>query len=154
MKLSKMARALASAKRNSQRLREKAGQSASVMMESLEVGGSAFAIGVAQAYTGKTEIMGVPVGLGIGIACNLAAIMGAGGHENHLKNIGNGALAGYGAALGLQVGAQMKKPGAAVKVSGQDPVAELLSGGQGYEYEMAGPVVIEGEEEYEYAEAY
>lgn len=75
------------------------------VVRTIEVGGTAFAMGVMQGRTGGLEIFGVPAELLIGIGgCVGGYFDAAGKASDHLLNVGDGALAAYLATLGRGVG--------------------------------------------------
>jgi hypothetical protein len=107
---SKVQRALEAMKRNSARLREQSEKLVGTAMQAVEVGGTSFAFGYAhgrfQDETGEFGIGGVPYALAAGIGGHvLGFVMGANLSE-HMHNIGDGALAQYGAHLGMKLGSE------------------------------------------------
>lgn len=80
------------------------------IVRTVEVGGTAFAVGLLNGKTGGVEIMGVPLELGAGLALNVLGYMGAAGKmSDHLGNVGDGALASFAAMEGVKVGLQWKE---------------------------------------------
>lgn len=100
---------LESIKRRIANIREQAEQTTERLVQTAEVSGAAFAMGVLQGKTGGVSVFGVPLELGLGLGLNAFALLGgAGKHSNHLNNVANGCLAAYAATLGRGVGATWK----------------------------------------------
>lgn len=138
--LNKMKARIEGFRKATARAREKAGEATQTIVASAEIGGAAFLHGLATGRYGeeKLKIAGVPLGLGLGVGANVLALVGVGrGMEDHLRNLGNGALAGYLSNLGLRTGAKLKsEAGVSGELPGDDAVMQLLtpgsvSGGEG-----------------------
>lgn len=79
------------------------------VVRTMETGGMAFGLGLANGRYGSTEIAGMPLELLAGAGLNIAGYLGLGGkYSDHLNNLGDGALASYLTILGVQTGAEMK----------------------------------------------
>lgn len=87
------------------RVKEKADKTVQQVVRTGELGGTAFAFGIVNGRWQSPELLGVPVDLGTALLAHGAAFMGIA--EEHLHNIGDGALASYLTALGQGVGVKM-----------------------------------------------
>jgi len=109
------------AKKAISRVRERAEEATQRVVDSVEVTGAAFAMGLIQGKTGGVEVMGVPLELGGGLALEFLAFTGmAGKATDHLANFGNGMLAAYACTVGRGVGQSWEQTG---KLGGQSPKA-------------------------------
>lgn len=124
------------------RLREKAGETVTTVVEAAEVSGAALALGYlagkrAKDGNGQMHIFGVPLDLGVGVVAHIMALMGVGGAEEHFRAIGHGGLATYFSTLGFNTGKTGSLPKAlsgdgpaqlpGARVSGQSLTAEDLA---------------------------
>lgn len=94
---------------STKKARQKAGEVVQEVVRTAEVGGAAFALAYIdgkRAREGKPhlDIFGVPGTLAVGVGAKVAALMGVGGAEEHVKAIGDGALAAYFANVGFTAG--------------------------------------------------
>jgi hypothetical protein len=96
------------------KVKAQAEHTAEKAIRTVEMGAMAFGLGVVQGRTatpekpGGIEIMGMPLELILGAGLNLAGYFGVGGkHSDHLNNLGDGALAAWLTAAGVQIGVQM-----------------------------------------------
>ena len=90
-------------------LREKGEQVTEQVVRTLEVSGSAFALGVVGGSNvfANGEIFRIPLELFAGLGFHALRLLGLGGkHGEHLSNFGDGGLASYAYTLGRGVGAQ------------------------------------------------
>jgi hypothetical protein len=90
-------------------LREKGEQVTEQVVRTLEVSGSAFALGVIGGSNvfANGEIFKIPLELFAGLGFHALRLLGLGGkHGEHLSNFGDGGLASYAYTLGRGVGAQ------------------------------------------------
>jgi hypothetical protein len=126
----------------SARVREKAGETVETIVRTAEVSGAAFLFGLGNMYfaaekDGKLlppSMMGVPIDLLGGALAHVGAFMGVGGKaEDHLRALGDGALAVYFASLGRGVGYKAKKDGWASLAN-----KTLREGGSGVPHRLAG----------------
>jgi hypothetical protein len=79
------------------------------LVQSVEIGGAAFALGIINGRFDAPEPMGVPLDLGTGVALHLLGFLGVGGKfTEHLHNFADGALASYLVTLGFSVGGKMR----------------------------------------------
>lgn len=74
-------------------------------VQTVEVGGGAFACGVAKGRYGSVEVLGLPVDLLAGAGGHLLGFLGGGKYAEHIHNLSDGALASYLTTLGQGVGA-------------------------------------------------
>ena len=89
-------------------IREKAKEATENLVETIEVTGAAFAMGVLNGKTGGIEVVGVPIELGAGLGLVGLSFLGvAGNASNHLHQLGNGCLAAYATIVGRGVGLSM-----------------------------------------------
>lgn len=90
-------------------MRDKAESMTMQLVQTMEVGGTAFGFGILQGRTGGVEVIGVPVDLGAAFLLHLGGYVGAAGEAStHLHNIGDGAAASYLNTLGVGIGARMR----------------------------------------------
>lgn len=90
-------------------MRDKAESMTMQLVQTMEVGGTAFGFGILQGRTGGVEVIGVPVDLGAAFLLHLGGYVGAAGEaSSHLHNIGDGAAASYLNTLGVGIGARMR----------------------------------------------
>lgn len=81
------------------------------VVQTLEVSGGAFTVGMVDGYFNGVEFLGIPLGLVVGGgahvlgACDVA--------PEHLHNIGDGSLGAYFTSLGLGLGEDMRRKNAA-----------------------------------------
>jgi hypothetical protein len=88
-------------------LREKGEAMTESVVRTLEVSGSAFALGAIQGAKvfANGEIFKVPLELAAGLGFHALRLLGLGGkHGEHLSNFGDGGLASYAYTLGMGVG--------------------------------------------------
>ena len=97
-------------------VREKAEETAMVVVRSATVSGTAFLFGLTRGrfideQTGKpgVEIFGVPVELVAAAGFHVLGFMGSDKYGQHLHNFGDGALAAYTVGLGIDVGTRMRQ---------------------------------------------
>lgn len=107
------------------------------LVQTLEVGAGALAVGVASGRYGALQIAGsapIPLDLAGGIAGHALAFFGlAGKYSEHLHNFSDGVLAGYLTKWGIGFGTEMRRKAGlppAMTVAGEE--AGLL-GGRGVE---------------------
>lgn len=112
--LSRANEALARMQARVKSVQTKAEEMTGHVVQSAEVSGAAFALGLIGGKYGTVEVLGVPLELAVGVGLNLAAhAKVAGNSSEHLHNFGDGALAVYFATLGRGVGRQMGLPAGA-----------------------------------------
>lgn len=123
---------------STKRAREKAGELVESVVTAGEVSGTAFAIGFWEGRIQKPEdfeVFGVPIPLAAGLAAHTFAMLGVGrGMENHLRSVGNGALAAHLNGIGRKLGQRAKI--AAPAVAGELPGASMNRQGAGITEEM------------------
>lgn len=74
-------------------------------VQTVEVGGSAFAAGVIKGRYGSIEVMGLPMDLLAGAGGHVLGFLGGGKYAEHIHNFSDGMLASYLTTLGTGVGA-------------------------------------------------
>lgn len=89
------------------RTKEMAHATVKTAVDTVEVGGAAFAFGVINGRMGGVEFVGMPLDLVAALACHGFAFLLDGEYAEHLHNFGNGALATYLATMGASVGHEM-----------------------------------------------
>ena len=90
------------------------------VVTTVEVGASAFGLGIVQGRYGPRDIMGVPVDLAAAVGLHGLALMGVGGEmTGHMQNFGNGALASYLNTVGRGLGIGMAQETPAAESSGR-----------------------------------
>lgn len=98
----------------------------------VEIGGAAFAWGVAKGKTGGIDFLGVPLDLWAGLGLNALGFVGVGGHYgDHLHNLGNGSLASFMTTLGAQIGDDWRLKGGGQKKIDKAGVKGRLDGHRG-----------------------
>jgi hypothetical protein len=113
--------------------REKADLIVERAVQTVEIGASAFGMGVLMGKVKDHEVsvLGVPVDLGVGLGLNLLGYLGVGGkYVDHLHNLGNGSLAHYLGKVGFKVGEKWQSGGGG-KQLGSSTKGELASGQTG-----------------------
>lgn len=96
------------------------------VVRTAEVGGAAFAFGVANGYTGGVEVLGIPLDLGLGVLGHVGGFLVGGDVSNHVHSISDGAIASYATVSGIGIGAKMKerqRAAAAAPAGGSPPAA-------------------------------
>lgn len=127
--IAKLQHKLAVARKSTARAREKAGELMETALETGLTGGMALALGVwsrSSPSSFKDLGFGVPAPLAIGIAAHAASMFGVGrGMEQHVRSLGNGAIAAHLFSVGQDmVAAKASAP----QVSGVGPsTADLLN---------------------------
>lgn len=90
--------------------KEKGEEVVGSVVQTAEVGATAFAFGYARGRYGETNVMGVPIDLGAGAATHLGAFFGLfGKYAEHAHNLADGAIAEYLAVKGAIVGDKMRQ---------------------------------------------
>lgn len=92
-------------------------------VQTLEIGATAFALGVAKGRYGPVDIAGIPVDLGMALGLHAVAFVSDSEMSDHMHSFANGAMASYLADLGGRIGAKM-----ALKAASPEP-GEEMSGG-------------------------
>jgi len=109
-------------KRRVSNMRQKAEETTKKVVRTAEVGAAAFGMGLLQGRTQGVEILGVPLELGAGLVLNVLGMMdAAGGHSEHLTNLGDGCVAAYAATLGRGVGVTMREKSGSMNQSASLP---------------------------------
>lgn len=106
-KLEAMARSAQKLAKRVASAREEGEKVAGKILDSVETGGTAAALGYAHfAYgkNGELSMVGVPADLAVAVAGHVAAFA-VGKHERHLENIANGAFALWAGRYGMKLGA-------------------------------------------------
>jgi hypothetical protein len=100
---SKAERMITRAKHITEKSEEAVGQ----VIQTVEIGGAAFASGLIKGRFGNVEVVGVPADLGAGSALHLLAFFGGGKYKSHLHNFADGIIASYLTQLGAGIGSRM-----------------------------------------------
>lgn len=125
------------AKKKMAKVREHAEEAIGYGIQAVEVSGTSFAMGYANARWGKEgelKIAGLPVDLGAAVALHGVAFMGGlGKYSEHGHNVADGAMAAYSYRMGAQLGVAALKSASTPqqKTSGlpfQGPAYEMASG--------------------------
>lgn len=119
--MNKAAHMLETFKKRLGSVKEKAEESVGMVVETVEIAGSAFGMAYANERWGKTvvgtggeiQVAGLPVDLGGAIALKgLGLYLGASNKQaSHMQAIGNGLLASYGVRIGGKLGRTAKTKG-------------------------------------------
>lgn len=89
------------------------------VVTTVEVGSSAFALGVVHGRYGPRDIMGIPLDLATAVGLHGLALLGVGGEmKTHMHAFGNGALASYLNTVGRGLGVSMAREGEPAESSG------------------------------------
>jgi hypothetical protein len=115
-------------------MKEKGQEALGHVLQTVEVGGTAFAFGFMRGkmgdQNGDLDVVGVPASLGTGAAMHVLGFLGIfGKHSEHAHNIGDGALAEYGAVAGMRLGAEKSDFAGQRRIAGRRGVAGSLNGG-------------------------
>jgi hypothetical protein len=142
--MNKAASMIETMKRRIGSVKEKAEEMTGVVLQTVEVGGTAFAMSYANERFGKTvvglggelQVAGMPVDLGAAVALKGLAFFGAmGKNSHHAQSVGDGLLACYATRIGGKLGRNAKI------ASPPKTTAGAFGPGGGYNqaaYEMAG----------------
>lgn len=116
--------------------KEKGQETLGSVLQTVEVGGTAFAFGFMRGKMGDTngdlDVVGVPASLGTGILMHGLGFMGVfGKHSEHAHNVGDGAIAEYAAVQGMRMGRARSDVAPGTKtIAGQRAAGRLPVGGQ------------------------
>lgn len=100
------------------------------VLQSAEIGATAFGFGFARGkmgdQNGDLDVFGVPASAGAAIVGHLLAFSGVfGKHSEHAHNIADGALAEYTAVVGMRLGAARSDFASQKRIAGRRNVAGL-----------------------------
>lgn len=115
--------------------KEKGQETLGSVLQTVEVGGAAFAFGFMRGKMGDAngdlDVVGVPASLGSGIAFHALGFLGVfGKHSDHAHNLGDGAIAEYAAVQGMRMGAARSDFAGQRRIAGQRAAGRLPVGGQ------------------------
>jgi len=115
-------------------MKEKATETMGQVLQTAEIGGTAFVFGYLRGRMGDDNgdlvVAGVPVGLGTGILLHLAGFAGLfGKHDEHAHNLGDGAVSEYLAVLAMRMGAESNDQFKGKRRIAGQPQARNLNGG-------------------------
>ena len=113
--LSNIEQKYTAAQKRVQRVREEAQETVMTVVRSVEVGGTAFSLGIVNGRWGRPELVGVLVDLGASIALHGLGFLLDKDVAGHLHNMGDGAMASYLTALGTGIGAKMLQESTAAR---------------------------------------
>lgn len=104
--------------------KEKGQETLGSVLQTVEVGGTAFAFGFMRGkmgdQNGDLDVVGVPASLGAGLALHGLGFLGVfGKHSEHAHNLGDGAIAEYGAVQGMRMGAARSDFSGQRRIAGQ-----------------------------------
>ena len=103
--LEEMDKRVESARKSLKRAKDEAEATVFQVVQTAEVSGTAFALGIMNGRWESPQFLGIPVDLGVGLASHLLAFMDVA--PEHLHNVGDGGLASYLSGLGNGIGEQM-----------------------------------------------
>jgi len=114
---------------------EKADSAVGTVVQTAEVGITAFGFGWAKGRYGSVELMGVPADLLSGLVLHGLGFVSGGKYHEHLHNLADGAIASYATTLGFQIGHNMalESAASAPATSPQTTPAAIPAGAQGDE---------------------
>jgi hypothetical protein len=119
------------------RLRKKADEFASTIVEGMEVFGGALIMGGIHGRFGDVAPAGIPISLATGLGLHALAFAGIGGRNaKHLHGLGNGSLAAYGTTLGIGIGTKMRQRAGVRGMAGDVPGGQNSGGGTLTDAEM------------------
>lgn len=108
------------------------------VVRTVEIGASAFGMGLIQGKTGGVEVMGIPLDLLVGSGLNLAGYLGVAGRaSDHLNALGDGALAAYATTVGRGVGATWAQKDSETSAKEQKKIAAK---GEGFDLDRAAAI--------------
>jgi ABC-type Fe3+ transport system substrate-binding protein len=108
---------------------ERARKGINVAADAAVIAGTAAGFGVIQGRYGAKKIGPVPIDLATGVVAHLVAISGPGKYAHQLHNIGHGAIAAYGVAMGRGYGKRMRaKAGEKPLIEGALDAADRILG--------------------------
>ncbi len=102
-----------------QNIKKDAEEKVMIVVQTAEIGTSAFAFGLINGRWNRPEVVGVPVDALAGLCFHTAGFLVDSNAGQHMHNLGDGAVASYVAGLGLGVGAKMRME--SLNPSGQLP---------------------------------
>ena len=111
---------LASARKRVSNVKKEAEGQVLQVVQTVEVGGSAFTHALVEGYWNGVEFLGIPLPVLTGTGLHVLGFFGIA--PEHLHNFGDGAYASYTTTLGLGIGEEMRRKGGA-------PVQQLPAGG-------------------------
>ncbi|MDX2086345.1 MAG: hypothetical protein SFX73_00790 [Kofleriaceae bacterium] len=93
------------------------------VVQSGEVVGTSFLMGIVNGRTGGLEVVGMPVDLGLSAGLHLFAYLGGAGDEgkSHVHNIADGVGASWACTVGTGIGARMRREAEAAARGGGAP---------------------------------
>lgn len=105
-KLAEAEKKLESKNRTIRKLKEQSEQATEVAVQTATTMTSSFAVSYFEArYKEKSEVMGMPTSLLVGVGATVAGALGVGGRQaNLVRAMGDGALAAYAARRGSEMG--------------------------------------------------
>lgn len=103
--LEEMDKRVESARKSLKRAKDEAEATVYQVVQTAEVTGTAFALGMVNGRWSSPEFLGIPLDLGVGLGSHLLAFMDIA--PEHLHNVGDGALCSYVSALGMGIGERM-----------------------------------------------
>ncbi len=114
-------------------LREQGQEQLGHVLQTAEVGATAFAFGFMRGkmgdQDGNLDVVGIPASLGASVAMHGLGFLGVfGKHSEHAHNLGDGALSEYAAVQGMRMGAARSDFAGSRRIAGQRRVAGLNSG--------------------------
>lgn len=96
-------------KKRVENVREKGEEVVGTVVQTAEIGSTAFVFGYARGRYGETTVANVPIDAGAAVLCHLGGFFGiAGKYSEHLHNVGDGALAVFAAVQGAAMGAKKR----------------------------------------------
>ena len=103
-----------SAKKRVNTIKESAHDAIMTVVQTAEIGSTAFALGIVNGYWSQPEVIGIPVTAGLAALLHTAGfLLDEKSGAEHVHNLGDGAFASYMVTLGVGVGAKMQQERAA-----------------------------------------
>lgn len=90
-------------------IKAEANQAVMQVVQTAEVGSSAFGHSLLEGYFNGVELLGIPLPVLTGSGLHLLGFLGVA--EEHMHNFGDGAYAAYLTTLGLGIGEEMRRKG-------------------------------------------
>jgi hypothetical protein len=119
------------------RAKEHANEAVDRIVQTVEVGSTAFAFGIANGRFGGVEVLGVPLDALASFGMHSLAFFGVA--TDHLHNFGDGAMASYLTTTGAGIGRAM-----AVRAGAAAPMQQKTAAGWGYMPRNDSPSALSG----------
>ena len=106
-----------------ERAKEEVAEATMTVVQSLEVGATAFAFGVMNGRKGGAEVAGVAADLAAAVALHSIGLFTGGDAAEHFHNCGDGALASYATIQGIGIGKKWAEDARKAQLAPTNPPA-------------------------------